>query len=319
MPTNDNTLVIHTELIWPVMNFKQVEAFRAVMLSGSMTAAAESLHTSQPNISRLIAQLERGSGFKLFERVGGRLLPTDEGAALFADVERAFIGLQSLEKSAQTIRRGGTGQLRIAAVPSLSLTVLPRVIQRFRHENPDVAISIHTSDSPMVAHWAASQFCHLGLASYVGEEMPGVRTQKICDVPGVCVFPKGHRLAALETVGPKDVYGEEFISLSQNDGSRTRVDRAFAADKEYRKLSLETPYAATVCSLVALGLGVSIVSPMVAREYLHMGIETRPFNPAIRFSTYLMLPEDRPQSLLSQRFGVLIHEMLTEASKQWQV
>ncbi|MDH0745103.1 LysR substrate-binding domain-containing protein [Pseudomonas sp. GD03842] len=301
------------------MNFKQVEAFRAVMLSGSMTAAAESLHTSQPNISRLIAQLERGSGFKLFERVGGRLLPTDEGAALFADVERAFIGLQSLEKSAQNIRRGGTGQLRIAAVPSLSLTLLPEVIRRFREENPDAAISIHTNDSPMVAHWAASQFCHVGLASYVGDDMPGVRTRKICDVPGVCVFPKGHRLAALTTVRPEDVYGEEFISLSQNDGARARVDRVFADEKEYRKLNLETPYAATVCSLVALGLGVSIVSPMVAREYLHLGVETRPFEPQIRFSTYLLLPEDRPQSLLSQRFSVLIEHMLTEASKAWEV
>jgi len=105
------------------MNFKQVEAFRAVMLSGSMTAAAASLHTSQPNISRLIAQLERQSGFKLFERVGGRLQPTDEGAALFADVERAFIGLHSIEQAAQNIRQGGTGRLRIAVVPSLSLTV----------------------------------------------------------------------------------------------------------------------------------------------------------------------------------------------------
>jgi DNA-binding transcriptional LysR family regulator len=318
MPTNDNTVVIHTELIWPAMNFKQVEAFRAVMLSGSMTAAAESLHTSQPNISRLIAQLERISGFKLFERVGGRLLPTDEGAALFADVERAFTGLQSIEQSAQNIRRGGTGRLRIAAVPSLSLTVLPRVIQRFRQENPDVAISIHTSDSPMVAHWAASQFCDLGLASYVAEDMPGVKTQVICDVPGVCVFPKGHRLGGLTSVGPEDLKGEEFISLSQSDGTRSRVDRVFPDDKGHRKLNLETPYAATVCSLVALGLGVSIVSPMVALEYLHTGIETRPFQPRIRFSTYLLLPADRPQSVLSQRFGLLIHEMLTTASQGWQ-
>ncbi|MDR6957971.1 DNA-binding transcriptional LysR family regulator [Pseudomonas brassicacearum] len=300
------------------MNFKQVEAFRAVMLSGSMTAAAESLHTSQPNISRLIAQLERNAGFKLFERVAGRLLPTDEGAALFADVERAFIGLHSLEKSAQNIRRAGTGRLRIAAVPSLSLTVLPRVIQRFRQENPDVAISLHTNDSPMVAHWAASQFCDLGLVSYVGEDMPGVTTQAICDVPGVCVFPKGHRLSALASIGPEDLKGEEFISLSQSDGSRARVDRAFPEDRGHRKLNLETPYAATVCSLVGLGLGVSIVSPIVALEYLHTGIETRPFRPQIRFPTYLLLPADRPQSLLTQRFGQLIHEMLTDVAKDWQ-
>jgi DNA-binding transcriptional LysR family regulator len=300
------------------MNFKQIEAFRAVMLSGSMTAAADSLHTSQPNISRLVAQLERSSGFRLFERVGGRLLPTDEGASLFADVQRAFIGLQSLEKSAQNIRRGGTGRLRIAAVPSLSLTFLPKVIQRFRQENPDVTISINTSDSSMVAHWAASQFCDLGLVSYIGETMPGVSTQVICDVPGVCVFPKGHWLGQRASVTPDDLRGEEFISLSQNDGSRSRVDRVFPDGKGQRKLNLETPYAATICSLVALGLGVSIVSPMVALEYLHTGIETRPFRPQIRFTTYLLLPADRPQSLLTQRFGQLIGEMLGAAAREWQ-
>lgn len=145
-------------------------------------------------------------------------------------------------------------------MPSLSLTLLPKVIQRFRRENPDAAISIHTNDSPMVAHWAASQFCHVGLASYVGDEMPGVRTQKICDVPGVCIFPTSHRLSARATVKAEDLHGEELISLSMNDDSRARVDRAFAGEKEYRKLNLETSYASTVCSLVALGLGVSIVS-----------------------------------------------------------
>lgn len=300
------------------MNFKQVEAFRAVMLSGSMTAAAESLHTSQPNISRLIAQLERNSGFKLFERIGGRLLPTPEGAALFSDVERAFIGLHSLESSAQNIRRVGTGSLRIAAVPSLTLTVLPRVIQRFRQQNPDVAISIHTNDSPTVAHWAASQFCDVGLASYVGEEMPGVQTQVICDVPGVCVFPIGHRLGNLAAVEPEDLKGEEFISLSQNDGSRKRIDRSFPDDKAYRRMTLETHHAATVCSLVGLGLGVSIVSPLVAAEYRHVGIDTRPFRPEIRFTTYVLLPADRPRSLLTQRFAHLIQEMMMTAAQHYQ-
>lgn len=300
------------------MNFKQIEAFRAVMLSGSMTAAAESLHTSQPNISRLISQLERTTGLKLFERHGSRLQPTDEGAALFSDVERAFIGLQSIEDAAHNIRLGGSGRLRIAAVPSLSLTLLPRVIQRFRQQNPEVAISIHTNDSPAVARWTASQFCDLGLASYIGEETPGVTPQVLCNVPGVCVFPKGHRLEALSTVTPNDLKGEEFISLLHNDGSRTRIDRLFPETKGFRRMNLETPYAATICSLVGLGLGVSIVSPLVAQEYQHMGIVTRPFEPLIRFTTYLLLPSDRPHGLLTQRFAQLIGEMLAEATEGWR-
>nr|WP_201448965.1 LysR family transcriptional regulator [Sinorhizobium medicae] len=55
------------------MRFSQVEAFRAVMLSGSTTAAAEILHTSQPNISRSISQLEKETGLRLFERLPGKL------------------------------------------------------------------------------------------------------------------------------------------------------------------------------------------------------------------------------------------------------
>ncbi|WP_354679662.1 LysR family transcriptional regulator, partial [Cupriavidus plantarum] len=58
------------------MKFKEISAFQAVMRSGSMTAAATELYTSQPNVSRLIAQLEYATGLTLFTRNAGRLTPT---------------------------------------------------------------------------------------------------------------------------------------------------------------------------------------------------------------------------------------------------
>lgn len=73
------------------MNFKQIEAFRAVMLTGSMTSAAGLLHTSQPNVSRWISLLEQRVGFVLFQRSGTRLIPTPEADAFYADVEKAFV------------------------------------------------------------------------------------------------------------------------------------------------------------------------------------------------------------------------------------
>ncbi|PKQ40846.1 LysR family transcriptional regulator [Pseudomonas sp. YY-1] len=295
------------------MNFKQVEAFRAVMLSGSMTAAAEALHTSQPNISRLIGQLERLNGFALFERIGSRLVPTDEGTAFFNEVDRAFVGLSNLEHSARHIRQLGTGQIRIAAVPSLSLTLLPHAIQRFRQGHEQVAISLQTSDSATVARWVASQFCDFGLVSFIGEETPGVRAQLIGDLPGVCIVPKDHRLAALGQIDVDDLEGEEFISLANiGDGTRRRIDRLFMQSGDRRKLSLEAPYAATICSMVGTGLGVSIVSPLVAREYLHTGIEIRPFAADLRFTSYLLYPDHRPQNSLGKRFAALLKTMFSE-------
>ncbi len=151
------------------MNYKQIEAFRAVMLTRSMTEAAAQLHTSQPNISRVIGKLEQEAGFRLFERVGNRLAPTDEAEALFLDVERSFVGLDSLRASARSIRESGVGTLRIGTVPSIAMSVMPQAILAFRERYPDVPIAVHTNDSPTVAKWTAARFCDIGLVSYMAE------------------------------------------------------------------------------------------------------------------------------------------------------
>ncbi len=240
------------------MNFKQIEAFRAVMVTGSMTTAATQLHTSQPNISRVIAQLERETGFKLFARIAGRLTPTVEAEALFRDVERL------LPRAGQPARLGavdpevGVGTLRIGTVPSIAMSVMPQAIARFREEHPDVPIAVHTSDSPTVAKWTANQFCDFGLVSYV-VETAGIDSTLLRDEPGVCIVPADHRLARKRVVHAADLDGERFISLTHGDGTRTIVDAAFVPDR--RVLTLETPYAATICTMVEMGLGVSVVNP----------------------------------------------------------
>ena len=144
------------------MNLKHIEAFRAVMLAGSMTAAARELFTSQPNISRLITQLERETGLLLFQRSGVRLIPTSEGNAFFREVERAYVGLQGLTNAAAQIKNLGSGRLRIAAMPSAGLTLVPHVIKRFQELRPEVTVSLHVNTSGTVNHWTSSQFCDLG-------------------------------------------------------------------------------------------------------------------------------------------------------------
>ncbi|WP_325052329.1 LysR family transcriptional regulator [Sinorhizobium meliloti] len=60
------------------MNFRQIEAFRAVIISGTVSRAAELMGVTQPNVSRLVGELEEAIGFALFDRVKGRLIPTPE-------------------------------------------------------------------------------------------------------------------------------------------------------------------------------------------------------------------------------------------------
>jgi DNA-binding transcriptional LysR family regulator len=293
------------------MNHKEVETFRAVMLSGSMTAAANSLCTSQPNVSRLIGRLEKSLRLKLFDRAGGRLVPTEEGAAFYREVERTFIGLSDLAAAAGRIRNFGTGRLRIAAAPSLALGFLPRVMQRFTQDNPNVTISIHTNTSATVEHWTSSHFCDLGLAVEVSDSSrPEV--EHLGDAAGVCIAPPGHRLASLKTVRPEDLRGQAFIALSHGDGIRPRIDAIFEQAGVERPMPHEIQYAAGICTMVGLGLGVSIVNPIVAHDYRHMGIVTRPFLPSIGFPAYLLWSPHRARGLLADQFAAMIRSTLAE-------
>jgi DNA-binding transcriptional LysR family regulator len=195
------------------MNFRQVETFRAVMLTGSMTAAADKLHTSQPNVSRAIAKLEQEVGFELFDRVAGRVLPTRGGEALFREIERAFIGLESVADSARAIRELGAGTLRIAAAASISQSVLPRALRIFSEKYPAVRLLVSTSESPTIANMVASGQCDVGFVSYFADK-PGVVASVIHVQHAVCILPAGHRLGRKKVIAPRDLRGERFISLT---------------------------------------------------------------------------------------------------------
>ena len=78
------------------MHFKQVQAFRFVMMTGAASRAAELMRVSQPAVSRAISELERNVGFPLFNRVRGRLVATPEAHLLYQEVTRAFVGLERL-------------------------------------------------------------------------------------------------------------------------------------------------------------------------------------------------------------------------------
>src|SRR5206468_723883 len=86
------------------MNLRQIEAFRAVMHLGTTVQAAAFLHVSQPAVSRMIRQLEDATRLRLFKREKSRLRPTPEATALFREVERAFVGLDSLRRVAENLR-----------------------------------------------------------------------------------------------------------------------------------------------------------------------------------------------------------------------
>lgn len=289
------------------LSFRQIEAFRAVMLAGTTIGAANRLCVSQPAVSRLIAQLEDATRLRLFVREKKRLSPTNEAAALFREVERSFNGLEAIGRAADAIRNVTYGSLRLTCFPALAHQFIPTVIGRFREQYPHIAVTLQTSRSSMVVDWVASMDFDLGLASG-SLEVAGVQAERFIELPGVCILPPGHRLASQPVIRPQDCAGEAFISLSAEDEVRQRVDLAFSRAGVDRRLVAESSLAHGICSMVLAHVGIAIVNPVVAADGAKDGLVARPFEPDILFTSTLVRPVHRPPSLVAQAFERILKD-----------
>lgn len=274
------------------MNLRQIEVFRVVMTNGTTARAAEVLHVSQPAISKLIQELERSLGFDLFQRIKGRLQPTQEGQLFFREVEQAFLGLTHLRGAAARIRDYGSGELRIACLSALSTNVLPRALHAFMQDNPNVGITFQARMSSNVRDLVASGQFDLGI---VADEIDrtGVEVEQFAQFRVALAMPKGHALEALDVVHPKDLDGQKFIALAPEDTTRREAEAAFQRAGVSVRPVIETPYSTTICAMVAAGIGIGLVNPLTAEPYIDHGLVLRPFEPALHFRTLLITPPNR--------------------------
>lgn len=280
-----------------MVNPRQIEAFRAVMLTGGVTSGAELMNVSQPAVSRLIADLQFALQLKLFERRGARLAPTAEAQALYMEVERSFVGMDRIEQAARDLRGRRSGILRVAVMPALANGVMPRFMARFLRDRPGVDVQLSGASSTEVLEWVASGQYELGFVQTAFEHT-AVRAELLPAVASVAVLPEGHRLADRAVLRPEDFAGESFISLGSSTLLRYRVDVAFADHRVQRRMRIETQLTMIACALVAEGAGVSIVDPMGAEEYRGRGVVIRPFEPRITFEVAWLRSAHRPLSAL---------------------
>lgn len=283
------------------MNLRQLDAFRAVMETGSVTRGAAVLGVSQPATSKLVAALERQCGFLLFHRRGNRLMPTAEASTLYAEVERMYVGAEHIARQVERIRELRSGQLSIAAFPALATRALPRLVNRFMADHPRINVSLVSRSSRALVEWVAAQQVDIGIGLMTLDRV-GVAFEPVGSFEGVCVVPTKHRLARRKSIQPADLDGEPFIALGVEDGSRFKVDQAFEGTAVRRDILIEAQQSEAACAFVAAGAGISIVEPFSAGEFGADQLVVRPFRPAVWFDIWLILPTGRPRSRLAEEF-----------------
>ena len=282
-------------------NIRQVEAFRALMLTGSTTRAAQAMSITQPAVSRLVRELQDSLGLTLFERRGTRLVPTGDALALFKEVERSYVGLDRIAASATDLRERRSGVLRVAGMPALANGALPRFAATFLAERPHVDLAMFGLVSLTVLDWVVSDQCDVGFAAAPIQHALAQATMMPA-VNYVAVLPRGHRLASRRVLRPKDLAREPFIVIGPTAPSRFRIDDVFSAHGVARRIRVETPLSEIACALVASGVGVAIVDPFTASEYSALGVVAVRFEPAIEFQVAALRNAGRAPPAVANEF-----------------
>ena len=282
------------------MNVRQLECFRAVMVTGTMTRAAETLGISQPAVSNLIAALEHQIGFTLFVRRKGRLMPTPEASYFYEEVNHALDGFERVAQTAHEICDRRKGQLVIASYPGIAIHFLPAVISGFMAERPDVRFKLLSRSSEIVRGLIPTQKFDLGIVE-LPVDHPGVKTEPMI-FECRCAVPSGHPLAKQAVITPQDLDGVPFISLFREHMTYHRLARLFFEAGADWNVAAETQFFATCCAFVANGGGVALVDPFTAKYYEGKGLVTRRFSPTVPYELGLIYPVDRVHSRLAEAF-----------------
>ena len=287
------------------ITFRQVDAFRTVVSTGSVTEAASVLGISQPAVSRLLTDLEKEVGFKLFSRVGRNLVPTAESRLLGEEVKRALSGLERIKDAARSIRSFKNAQLRVVTTPTFASLLSTDLMQQYARRRPEVKISLEIQSTDDTVEWMLSEHFDFGIMSPVTRN-PAFENLPLLQENAVCIVPANHALASKKSVTAIDLSGKNFISYMPDSMFRFEIDRLFESVAEKRILRYEARTSEAILDMVAHGLGLSIVGAVNLERLRERSLCAVPFKPSLPFCASLVWPSNRVMTAVAKDFLAML-------------
>lgn len=240
------------------MNLRQLEVFRAVMTTGSVSDAARLLHVSGPAVSRVLSHTETQLGFPLFERIKGRLHSTAEARHLYCDVEEVYAGVRRISDLANELAYRRFGLVSVVSSPSIGQQVVPHAIARFHGRRPEVHVRFNYLGHEALKQQLVAGAVDLGI-SMLPMEHPKLRTRTIASSQLVCICPWNHPLGNPSSVTAEDLLPHELITYPPGTPMAKRVDALFTDDGKPARAFIEVGSPHNACAMVHAGAGIALV------------------------------------------------------------
>jgi len=297
---NSDQVIARVSMSKRTVTHRMIEAFRAAMLNGGISAGADALGIPQPSMSRIIADLQKAVGFPLFQKSGRTIKPTDEAIVLLRKVEQSFIGLEEIAGFSEQLRKQRTGRFSICTVPSIGHSVMPEIIDHLRHKFPDVMVSLTVASYLEVAQKVRSRQADIGLtadALSIGVLETVAEFGSDC----VCIGTRKWLPERATHIDVEDLAGKPFIAPT--GAFRRSLDALLSAHGVVVDTMVEASLFHTISELVLRGMGLSVVDPLTAAKHKLRGGIAIPLRPALTYTVYATAMSDT-------RLGQPAREML---------
>lgn len=259
-----------------MIDVRRMQVLRAVVTSGSVTAAAAHLGYTPSAVSQQVAALEKEAGIALLERVGRGVQPTAAGRLLTRHAAIISQHVAEAETALADLRAGRTGRLTIRYFASVGPTLLAPALARIRHEHPGVTIDAKVADPdgllPQVEQGSPDLAIVVRRPS--DESHQGIRVVHLLDDAYQAVLPTGHPLAGRRVIDLADLASEPWVGSEPPGPCLEPIIDACAAAGFSPDIVAKSEDYATAQGFVAAGLGVSLI-PRLGLGTRHPGVTIR--------------------------------------------
>ena len=282
------------------LRFRQLQAFHAIVETGTVTAAAARLGISQPGLSNLLAQLERQTRVRLFERSKGRLVPTPEADVLFREVDTVVRGLEHVTQAVTDLQNKQAGQLQVASQHSMSFSLLPRIIADFAASRPDLSISFQSQYSTKIQEWVAAGLFEIGICEQplLYPELEAVPIH----LEMMIALPQGSALARHDVLTPNLLADAPFAVMGPEHMTYRRLRESFQSAGVLLRSRVHSHLFRNLLSFVQEGMCCALIDPFAAEYDVQGRVITRPFRPRILIDMAVITARERPLSAVGQAF-----------------
>jgi len=240
------------------MDLRQLEIVRAIAETGSFTAAGARLNVSQSAISRQILLLEDEFHERLFVRLGRRLQITPVGEAMLQLSNRVFDDIHDTIAAISDRQKTLTGEIRLVGGMTVCLYVFPPLLKEFKKNHPHVDVKVATGGVQRLLRRVRTRRADLALLTLPIND-PAVITVPVLREELLLVMPAGHPLSKKDSVPVEALVGQPFIVFEAGSNTRRTIDEFFVREQIKPNVVTETENVEIIKSMVASGLGISIV------------------------------------------------------------